>query len=211
MPSSRPSLEQTKSDVMRWLSILLQRRRGQLVRRDGARRRPHAVAGGVAQELVVLFEQPAQVAVGNAAEQATGVVYDRSDAETLLRHLVDRLAHRRRLVHRGQRVAGVHELVDSQEALAEAAAGVEAGEVIGREAAGLEQRHGQSVAEREGRGGRGGRREVERAGLLVDRRVEMDVGVARRGLCGLPVIATSGMASRLTVSTSRSSSSVVPE
>ena len=56
-------------------------------------------------------------------------------------------------------------------------------EVLLAKAARVEQRDRERVAERHLRRGAGGRREVERAGLLVDRARDDDVGVARRGCC----------------------------
>src|SRR5438034_453603 len=54
-------------------------------------------------------------------------------------------------------------------------------EVLGREAALLEQRDGERVAERHGRGRAGRGRETERAGLLRHAHVEDDVRAAREG------------------------------
>ena len=78
----------------------------------------------------VLLEQPAQVAVGDDADQAAGGVDDRGDAHHLARHLVDGLGHRRGRAHARDALAGPHEVADLQESPAEAAGRMQRGEVL---------------------------------------------------------------------------------
>ncbi|MCY1231641.1 hypothetical protein D9M72_440980 [compost metagenome] len=63
-----------------------------------------------------------------------------------------------------------------QQLAPERAAGVRAGEVFLTKAARIEHRHRQRIAERQRRGGAGRRRQVQRAGFFLDRRVQVDVG-----------------------------------
>ncbi len=210
---ARPSASQTKSEVMRWSSMVLSAAAasssGGIVR--GTLR--HALPGRAPEQGLVRLQQAPEVAVRDAAGQAALVVGHRGDAEALLRHLVDRLAHRRAGGDTAGRASpGMHELVDLEQPLAELAGGVEEREVFPGEAARLQQRHGEGVAHRQCRGRRGGRRQVQRTGLAVDRyrQVEVRVPGERRGR-RLAVITTSGTPSRFRVSISRSSSSVVPE
>ncbi len=72
----------------------------------------------------------------------------------------------------------MHQLVDAEQLLAELPGGVELGEVLAGEAARLDQRHGEGVSERQGGGGRGGGGQPQRTGLAVDRRRQVEVGVA---------------------------------
>ena len=113
--------------------------------------------------------------------------------------------------HPRQLVARVHELADLEQLAAEVAAGMQALEVVAREALDLEQRHGEGVAQRQRRGRRGGGRQLERAGLAVDRRRQVDVGQPATALSALPVMATIGMPRRCRISARRTSSSVEPE
>ena len=97
------------------------------------------------------------------------------------------------------------------QALAELAARVQVGEVVLAEAAPHQQRHRQRVAERERRGRARGRREVQRAGLLVDVRVERRRRRPGRASTRRGRSARSGVApSRLIASSTRSTSCVSP-
>src|SRR6185295_4557640 len=99
---------------------------GQLAAADGARFPGHALAGSAPEDgAVVRLQEPAQIAVGDAAYQAAVAVHYGGDAERLLRHLVDCIAHRRCLHHPRQGIARMHELIDLEEALAELAGGME--------------------------------------------------------------------------------------
>ena len=113
-------------------------------------------------------------------EPALGVD-DARDPEPLLRHLVDDVLHRG--VERDERhvASRVHQVGDPEEALAELAARVEGGEVLRPEALLDRDRHREGVPHRELRGGGGRRREVQRAGLLADRRLHDGVGLPPEG------------------------------
>ena len=101
---------------------------------------------------------------------------DGGDAQAFARHLVDDLDHGSGGRDARDGIAGVHQLRDAGEALAEFAAGMQVGEVFGAEAAALAECDGQRVAQGEHGGGGGRGRKAERAGFLVDRAVESDIG-----------------------------------
>ena len=88
--------------------------------------------------------------------------------------------HRRVGANDRRLLAAVHQLLDAHQPLAQLAAGMQVGEVLLPEALGDEQRHRQRVAERQRRGGAGGRHEVQRARFLRHAAVERDVGRLRQ-------------------------------
>lgn len=143
----------------------------------------HDFAGGALEGVrAVAFEEAAEVAVGDHAEELAGVCAGGEDgghAQLLAGHLVDDLRHWGGGGDLGECFARVHEVVDAGEALAEAASGVEFGEVFGFPAATSAYLEGEGVAEGEHdrRGGGGG--EVEGAGFGVDAGVEDDVACLR--------------------------------
>ena len=118
---------------------------------------------------VTVFEQAAQVAIGEDAHHVRiGIDHQRS-AQALGTHLAHDLAEIGIQRYGGRCVAGAHHVGHGgEQAATQGAAGVRAGEVLGLEAARIEQRHGQRVAQRQLRGGAGGGRQVERAGFLLD-------------------------------------------
>ncbi|MDT4854769.1 hypothetical protein FQZ97_890880 [compost metagenome] len=126
-----------------------------------------------------LVQGAAQVTIGeDAGEPAVRFQY-RGHAQALAGHFQQRLAQWRAAGDEGQAVTAVHDVFHlEQQAPAEGAARMGEGEVFGGEAAGFQQRDGQGVAQHQGRGGGGGRGEVQRAGLLGDAGVQV-------GGCGL--------------------------
>ena len=152
---------------------------GQHLRAGGFRVADHDVADARLAHVDILFQQPAQVAVGEDAGQLAVFVDHAGHAQSLAGHLQQRLAQRGRLADARDLVAGVHDVGDvEQQAATEAAGRVGAGEILDRETAALEQRDGERIAERERGGGRGGGCEVVRAGLLFDSGVEHGIGLA---------------------------------
>ena len=106
-------------------------------------------------------------------------VAHRREAEALAGHLVQHLGHHRAGIDARHGVAAAHQVDDvHQELPAQAAAGMRAREVLLAKAARIEQRDRERVAERHLRRRARGRREVERARLLVDRARDDDLGVA---------------------------------
>jgi hypothetical protein len=93
-------------------------------------------------------------------------------------------------------VAGMHDVAHEFEHRAEPAAGMEMAEVDGGEAAALQERDRQRVAERGLHQGRGGGREIVRAGLARLRHRQHDVGGAPSVLSVTAVTAMSPMRKR---------------
>src|SRR5213080_2207199 len=141
----------------------------------------HQVARAQRAEIDGPLELAPQVAVGDDPDQLAGAVHHPGHAEPLGGHLDQRVRERRALGYERHLAPAVHELFDAQQAAAERAGGMEEREVLGREAALLEQRDGERVAERHGRGRAGRGRETEGAGLLRHAHVEDDVRAAREG------------------------------
>src|SRR5579884_1274074 len=126
------------------------------------------------------FEQAAEVAIRDDAEEAAVGVEHGGDAEALAAHFIEDVVEAGGGGDDGQFVAFVHQLGDRGEALAQAAAGMEGGEALGAEAFFLGQRHGQGVAQGEHGGGRGSGRQAQGAGFRFDADVEHGVGGARQ-------------------------------
>ena len=144
----------------------------------------HHVAHGDRGDVAHAVEAAPQVAVGEDAGDAPVGVDDRRHAHALAAHLDDRVGERRGDRRHRKRRAGAHDVADAREqAPPERAAGMRAREVLRGEPARVEQRQRERVAQRE-RGGRARRRrEAQRAGLGVDRRVEVQVrGLRERAL-----------------------------
>ena len=140
--------------------------------------RHHGFGRAIEQVVAALPQQASEVAVGDHAAQATGVVDDRRHAEFFRADLDDHVPERRGRAHRGDRLVAVHNLFDREEqALAQRAAGMIAGEILGLDALVFEQRHRQRVAQRQGRRRAGGGREVQRAGLFLHADIEHHVAV----------------------------------
>ena len=110
-----------------------------------------------------------QVAVSEYAHQRAVAVHHAGHAEALAGHFQQRLAQARVLADLGNGGAGVHDVAHvQQQAPAEAAGRMRTRKILAREAARLEQRHRQCVADSERGRGAGGRRQVVRAGFLLD-------------------------------------------
>ena len=106
-------------------------------------------------------------------------------AETLRRHLDDRLGHPGVRVDARHAVAGVHHFPHMSQLGPELAAWMKRTEVEGGEAAALEQRDRQRVAQHELHRRRGGRGEPVGAGLRRARHRETNVGLAAERAVGL--------------------------
>lgn len=156
---------------------LVQRSRGELTSRDGLRGARHHRFGIEIERLLALpLEQPAQVSVGDHAQQLSIIVDHCRHAQPLRRHFVDDGGHVGLGRDAGKGGPGVHERGDAGEALAEQAAGVQVGEILGLKAALVGEGDGDGVAESEHAGGGGSRGEAKCAGLFRDRAVEGYVG-----------------------------------
>jgi hypothetical protein len=157
---------------------------GKLVWSYGAGMKVHGFAGGLLEAVgAIAFEQAAQVAVADDAEQSAVVLYG-GHAEFFAGHLIDDVLHGRGGGDAGDGVASVHELADAGEALAQLAAGVEGGEILSAEAFFDGDGDGEGVSEGEHCGGGSGGGEAHSAGLGGDAAVERDVaGEGERGLC----------------------------
>jgi hypothetical protein len=127
------------------------------------------------------FEEPAQIAVGENAEELTAGL-DGGDAEALGGDLMDDLGHGCGRWNGGNGFGGMHELCDGGEAFAELTTWMQLGEVLRLEVEASADVDGEGVAEGEHGGcGRGGR-ELVVAGFAVDGDVQRDgAGCGERG------------------------------
>ena len=143
----------------------------------------HDVAGRQREQSVVVDHVPAEVAVGDDADELVCGIDDARHAERFLRDLGDDVAHRRVGLDDRRIGAAVHQLIDAHQLLAQLAARMNLGEVLFAESLFDEQRHAQRVAHRE-RGGRaGGGHEIERTRFFRHLAVERDVGRLRERRC----------------------------
>ena len=128
----------------------------------------------------------AQIAVGDDAGDIAVTVDDADAAETLRRHLDQRVRHpgAERLGRDG--LAGVHDVADEFQHGAELAAGMEVGEFHRGKAAALQQRDRQRVAQRQQHQRGGGGREIVRTGLARLRQRQRDDGGLAQGGLAIP-------------------------
>ncbi len=161
---------------------LVDRFHGEAVGGDGLGVAHHESGDARGMHVEGVFQGAAQVAIGEDAGDPSRGVHHCGHAQALLAHFQQCLLERGVYVHPRQGVAGVHDVAHvHQQAAAQAAAGMSTGEVVCGKAARIQQRDRQGVAQGQRRRGAGGRREVEWAGLLVDRGVQVHVGLARQG------------------------------
>jgi hypothetical protein len=100
------------------------------------------------------------------------VFLHRRDAELLRRHFEDHIGHGREWRDGGNLLTGVHQLAHLGQLLAELAAGMQLGKVFRAEALAQADGDGQRIAQSEHGGGGGGGREIQPAGLALDRAIE---------------------------------------
>ena len=131
------------------------------------------------------FQVTAQVAVGDDAGEPAAVLEHRDAAESLRRHLEDRLGHSRAGVDARNALAGVHDFPHMGELGPELAAGMKGAEIERGEAPAFEQRDRQRVAEHELHRRRGGRGKAVRAGLGRARHRQADIRRAAERAVGL--------------------------
>ena len=147
---------------------------GQRLGPDGPRRAGHDLARRHRKQARV--HVPAQVAVGDDADQGAAVVGDADAAESPLGHDQDRLGHGgvRSAQRHGLRT--VHDVGDMEQLAGQGAAGVQDLEVLRRKPFAFEQGDGDGVAERQHHGGRGGRRQAHGTGLRRPRQQQGHIG-----------------------------------
>src|ERR1051326_6978602 len=97
----------------------LQRRRRQLVRLDRERVFFHRLAGRLAHDLVVLLQQPPEVAIGDRAGEPSLGIGDRGDPKAFVGHLIDRVVHERLFIDDRDVRAAMHEVSHAQKPLSE--------------------------------------------------------------------------------------------
>ena len=126
------------------------------------------------------IEDAAQIAIGEDADNVHLVIADGRHAQIFTRDFQQRIAQGGLQADVRDLIAGMHNIIDPQQQLTtECAAGVRQGKIFSGKAAGFEQRYGEGVAHDQRRGGAGGRRQPQRAGLFRDFHAQMDIGGAR--------------------------------
>ena len=144
------------------------------------RLRHHLGNAGGAQIHAGVIEGASQVAVGVQPEQAAIAIDHRGHAQALAAHLHQRFADGRVGADARYLATAVHDVGDvQQQPPAKGAGRMRAGEVLGGETARFQQCDRKCVAHRQRRGGAGGGRKVQRAGLGGHADVEVYVGFAR--------------------------------
>ena len=180
-PATRFSVSSTINTVIRCFSIRCTASGGELLGADLLAARGHDAGDRRGPDIEIGIEHAAQIAVGEDAERPIIGIDHRRHAEALAGHFQQGGGQRGVRTDLGNLLAGVHQIADfQQQPPAERAARMAQREILRREAARFQQGHGQRIAHCQGYGGRSGRREVQRAGFLFDRDIQMHIGRFRQ-------------------------------